>query len=242
MPLPHPTHNKTVSADHRHRVDVRLRRGAARGGARRRGDGARLDAGRRAGRAKQVPALRRTGASTPPPHPRPSPHPPLEPIQVVVPLTILVVAHVPRRSPPLRCALLAAQFTDIDTQGHGFGVSAQYETATRASVVFVRDFMQVVIPPPPFPPASRAHAPPSRCSCPPTPPVHCIPFAMQAMPENSVLLTLSDHGHEAGGGTGGGSESVSKVPRDSFACNGAVGFHAPPCRLPHTPSSFPHRG
>ena len=76
---------------------------------------------------------------------------------------------------PSKYALFVSQFTDIDTQGHAFGVGAQYETATRAGVNFVRDLMQ-------------------------------------AVPENTVLLVLSDHGHEAGGGTGGGSAAVSRVP------------------------------
>tara|TARA_B110001452_G_scaffold39279_1_gene30039 strand:+ start:58 stop:495 length:438 start_codon:yes stop_codon:yes gene_type:complete len=132
-----------------------------------------------------------------------------------------------------RCGTFVAQFTDIDTQGHGFGVSAQYETATRASVVFVRDFMQVLHPPHLSPSPFARSRPSLRVRMPS--PSHlsttCSPcMRMQAMPENSVLLTLSDHGHEAGGGTGGGSESVSKVPR--FTCNGAVGGHAPPFPRP----------
>ena len=35
---------------------------------------------------------------------------------------------------------------------------------------------------------------------------------MLALPLHSVLLVLSDHGHEAGGGTGGTSEAVRQLP------------------------------
>ena len=39
---------------------------------------------------------------------------------------------------------------------------------------------------------------------------------MQELPAHSVLLVVSDHGHEEGGGAGGGSDGVRSVPLYTF--------------------------
>ena len=52
---------------------------------------------------------------------------------------------------------------------------------------------------------------------------------MRAMPSNSVLLVLTDHGHEPMGGTGGASDAVSRIPMYSF--RKTVSFGASPLEL-----------
>lgn len=49
---------------------------------------------------------------------------------------------------------------------------------------------------------------------------------MGAMPSNSVLLVVTDHGHEAAGGAGGTSETVTKLPMYVYRKTVAFGASA----------------